>query len=171
MDIIIENHQTKLPLNTIQAKKIIQKIIKAEGWQADQLSYNFVSRQYIQQLNKKFLGRAYATDVLAFGLKDSGQRTVNRGQRQKHPLNTVHRSPFTNKTISGDIVISVDAAMAQSKEYGTSTAYELVLYMVHGLLHLLGYDDHAPKDIQKMRRKEDQIMKYLTKLTPRLLSP
>ena len=168
MDIIIENLQTKIPLNTAQARKIIQKIINEERLLVTQLSCNFVSRQRIKQLNKRFLKREYATDVLAFDFSD--QWSVVSGQKKaksNQPLTTEHL-PLTTR-ISGDIIISVDAAVAQAQEYGTSIAYELTLYIVHGLLHLLGYDDHAPKDIQKMRRKEIQVMKYLTKLTPRIV--
>ncbi len=161
-----------------------------------QLSCNFVSRQRIKQLNKKFLKREYATDVLAFDFSDqwsvvsgrssvisdqwsvvSGRSSVISDQwsvvsdkkkgKSNQPLTTEHL-PLTTY-ISGDIIISVDAAKSQAQEYGTSIAQELTLYIVHGLLHLLGYDDHAPKDIQKMRRKETQVMNYLTTLIPRIV--
>lgn len=102
----------------------------------------------------------------------SGKWSVVSGKRNKktnQPLTTYHLPLTINKSLSGDIIISVDAAIAQAQEYGTSIAHELTLYIVHGLLHLLGYDDHAPKDIQKMRRKEAQVMNYLTTLTPRII--
>lgn len=66
-----------------------------------------------------------------------------------------------NKTVSGDIMISTDAAVKNHKEFKTTVSEELTLYIVHGILHLLGYDDHSKKDILKMRKKEKELMSEL----------
>jgi probable rRNA maturation factor len=96
-------------------------------------------------LNKKFLGRAYATDVLAFDLTDDIKQ-------DKNP-----------KEISGEVIISTDAVKKNTKEFQTSYAHELALYIIHGILHLLGYDDHKPADIKKMRNKEQELLGVLGK--------
>lgn len=102
----------------------------------------FVSAQKIIALNKKFLGRAYATDVLSFDLKDE----------------------FSPKSlVEGEVIISTDAIIKNARLFKTPVAQELTLYIIHGILHLLGFDDHAPDDIQKMRKEEDKILKYLGK--------
>lgn len=93
-------------------------------------------------MNKKYLGRAYATDVLAFDARDGIKRVA-----AKEPL-------------AGDIIISADAARANAQKYGVPLTRELALYVIHGILHLLGYDDHAPRDVQRMRRKEQQLLEY-----------
>ena len=105
-----------------------------------ELTIAFVSRQKIAALNKQFLGRAYATDVLAFDLRN-------------HPRGA----------LKGDVIISTDAVIKQSKVFGQPVSRELTLYMIHGILHLLGYDDHRPKDIARMRKEEQRILKILRK--------
>lgn len=65
------------------------------------------------------------------------------------------------REISAEIVISVDAAVQNARIYRVPLAEELILYVIHGILHLLGYDDHASDDIRKMRRRERQILRYL----------
>ena len=104
----------------------------------------FVSRQKIKSLNKKYLHRQYATDVLAFDLRSGVEA------KQKRLLN-------------GEIIISLDAAKQNHKTFQTSLAQEIVLYVIHGILHLLGYDDHSPADIKRMRRKERELLEYLKK--------
>jgi len=74
------------------------------------------------------------TDVLAFDLTDR----------------------WKSKKMFADIIISVDTALRNARFYKTSAAYELKLYSIHGLLHLLGYDDHSLKDSLLMRKKEFQ---------------
>ena len=122
-------------------KKMVIHILRREGITRAELSFSFISASQIRSLNQKFLKRSYATDVLAFDLKEA---------KKKNEL-------------VGDIFISTDAVIKQSKLFKTSLPYEFVLYIVHGILHLLGYDDHSPKDIKKMRAKEFEILKKLGK--------
>jgi len=107
------------------------------------LSLVFVTDSAIRNLNQKFLNRRYATDVLAF---DYGMPSVRRKDR---------------KTLSGEIVISTDMACRQAKKYGTSTQREIILYIIHGILHLLGFDDHAPQDSQRMKKEEIQLLRLV----------
>ena len=104
------------------------------------LSLVFVTRQRIQALNKRYLKRTYATDVLSFDLSARGSRS---------------------KEIKGEVIISTQAAVANSRVYGTSIAKEIDLYVVHGILHLLGFDDHSPAEIKRMRAAENEVLKGL----------
>ena len=61
----------------------------------------------------------------------------------------------------GEIIICPQVAAANAKQHKTSTEKELVLYAIHGILHLAGYDDHKPKDIKQMRAKEQEILSSL----------
>lgn len=61
----------------------------------------------------------------------------------------------------GDIIISVDAARRQARDFKTTKKKELVLYLIHGLLHLLGYDDETPKEAEKMKRRQEEIFEAL----------
>lgn len=85
-------------------------------------------------LNQKYLRHDYATDVLTF---DMGSKAV----------------------LEAEIIISAQTAQRNAAEYGVSVKSEIVLYMIHGVLHVLGYDDHTPSGIKKMRRKEAELMK------------
>jgi len=147
MDISLENLQKKVSLNSSQILKIVKSILRYERIEKASLTIVFVTRQKIRSLNKKFLRRDYATDVLAFDLND--QASLKRKPSPKP------------KTLVGDIIISTDAALKNAKAYETTLAQELTLYIIHGILHLLGFDDHAPRDIQKMRKKEQELLKRL----------
>lgn len=148
MQVTAENLQKSQSLNLPQIVRIAKAILRYEGVCRADLSIVFVTAPKIRALNKKFLGRRHATDVLAFDLRNGvcGRRTGDSaGERE----------------ISAEIVISVDAAVQNARIYRVPFADELILYVIHGILHLLGYDDHASDDIRKMRRRERQILRYL----------
>ncbi len=63
--------------------------------------------------------------------------------------------------LAGEIIISTTTAVRQAKEFATTTFQEIVLYMIHGILHLLGYDDHRPQDRLAMRRKEAELLQVV----------
>ncbi len=136
--ITVQNSQKTLPLKTVSAENTIRHILKCCRVSRADLTVVFVSRQKIAALNKQFLGRAYATDVLAFDLREH------------------HKD-----VLRGDIIISTDAVVKQSRQFGQSRSRELALYMIHGILHLLGYDDHSPKDIAQMRAEEERVISKL----------
>ncbi len=60
--------------------------------------------------------------------------------------------------LCADIVISTDAVVKNAKEFKSTTNKELVLYLIHGILHLCGYDDHSPKDINRMQKRENELL-------------
>ncbi len=94
-------------------------------------------------LNKTYLHHAYTTDVLAFDFLDPTKKRL--------PL----------RDVNGEIVISTGAVCRQAKIFNTTLKRELLLYVIHGILHLLGFDDHRPCDITRMRRKEEQLMELI----------
>lgn len=156
MEIVFENLQKKVALNPPQILKIVKTVLRHEGVDRASLSIVFVSRQRIKALNKKFLGRGYTTDVLAFDFTEckGTAPACRRGKR---------RAPTTGKVkqISGDIIISTDAVVKNARTYKTGPSEELALYVIHGILHLLGFDDHKKPDVEKMRRKEQQLLAHL----------
>ena len=147
MEIVIQDLQKKIVLNPPQILKIIKAILRHEGVDQALLSIVFVSQQSIKNFNKKYLNRAYETDVLAFDLADQGPQ--KRKSRQNR------------RNIVGDIIISTDAALNNAKSYQTTLSEELTLYIVHGILHLLGFDDHKPEDRKKMRKREGELLTYV----------
>ena len=133
----------KARLNTSQIIKIVRKILNYQKVDQAVISLAFVTSQKITALNRKFLNRYRATDVLAFDLGGGPGRV--------------------KKALEGEIVISFDAAFKQARDYGTTFEQELVLYIIHGILHLLGYDDHRAADIKRMRKKEEELFKKVKK--------
>ncbi len=65
------------------------------------------------------------------------------------------------EVIAGDIIISTDAALKNSRIYATALSKEMTLYVIHGILHLLGFDDHTSRDTKRMRKKEQDLLAYL----------
>lgn len=153
MELTVENLQRKIFLNSPQIRKIAKAILKEVRISKGNFSLVFVTHQRIRALNKKFLRRNHATDVLAFAKDLSSPHALSLPVRQTGlPV---------RQTGGGDIFISVDAARSNAAVFKTSLEYELVLYVTHGILHLLGFDDHAPADIKRMRRKEKELMEHL----------
>ncbi len=109
-------------------------VTKVEGYLIDTLVFLFVDDNEILEMNKKFLKHDYYTDVITFGdLKD--------------------------KKISGDIAISIERVLDNSKTYGVEFEDELKRVMVHGLLHIMGYNDKASNDKSVMSQKEKKAIK------------
>ena len=105
-----------------------------EGYLIDNLVFLFVDDNEILEMNKKFLKHDYYTDVITFGdLKD--------------------------KKISGDIAISIERVLENSKTYGLEFEDELIRVMAHGLLHIMGYNDKASNDKSVMSQKENKAIK------------
>ena len=98
-----------------------------------QISIIFCSDNYILDINQRFLQHDYFTDIITFDYCD--------GDR-----------------LSGDLFISVDSVRENPIEYGSSFNDELNRVMVHGILHLIGYDDHTDEDIRQMRSKENYYL-------------
>ncbi len=100
-----------------------------------------VSDRAIRGLNRKFLRRDRPTDVLAFPSGTHGPR-----------------APGPRPRYLGDVVISVDRARVQAREAGHPVRSEVALLAVHGVLHLLGYDDHRPTDAAAMARRQSMLV-------------
>src|SRR5574341_600371 len=130
MKLEIIDMQKLQPIDKSKIKKIIKDILKVEKKDAE-LNIVFIDNKTIKQINKTFLGHNYATDVLSF---------------------TYNESSFKN-SIKGEIIVSVETASKLSQRHGYGIEGEIVLYVVHGLLHLLGYDDKRKKDAKKMHQR------------------
>ena len=141
MQIDVQNLQKRIPLKPNLIASRVRKILRYEGVIEARLSVTFVSDQRIKALNQKYLHAHYATDVLAFDFSSN----------KSHP----------RKRIFGEIVISTGAVCRQAKIFKNSNERELTLYVIHGILHLLGFDDHRPKDIKKMRREEEKLLELI----------
>ncbi len=123
------------PVDKNKIKKIIKDVLKVEKKNAE-LSIVFIDNKTIKQINRAFLGHNYATDVLSF----------------------TYDEPSFKNNVKGEIVVSVEMASKLSRRYGYEVEGEIVLYLVHGLLHLLGYDDKRKKDAKKMHQRAGELL-------------
>jgi probable rRNA maturation factor len=115
-----------------------------------EISVAFVDDAEIHEINRKFLNHDFPTDVISFLLDESPEAATANSP------GTVRRG--AGRMIDGEIVISTDTAASNAARLGTTTEHELKLYLVHGLLHLCGYDDLTPREKRLMRRREAEVL-------------
>lgn len=113
--------------------KWLTLVAESEVKRIGDISIIFCSDPYILDINIRYLHHDYFTDIITFDYTE--------GDR-----------------LSGDLFISLDTVRANADEYGSDFETELNRVMVHGVLHLIGYDDHSSADKKLMREKEDYYL-------------
>ena len=132
----------------------IDRTLRRHGATAAQIGVALVSDAHIAHLNELHLDHKGPTDVLAFDLRDE----LAPGADTDAPDGPEGRSAPDERALEGEIVVSVDTAKREAHARGHSLEAELALYTVHGLLHLLGYDDGNESDARQMHNQEDEIL-------------
>lgn len=140
-------------LNGKKLKTIVSFILKYKNIRDATLSVVFTTDKRIKRLNYLYRKKNRPTDVLAFSMQEgalpSFVKTV-AGKRLRR-----------ESSILGDIVISVDRAKRQAKIFNSTLEREIYLYIIHGILHLIGYDDEKPSLQKSMQKKESEILNAL----------
>ena len=113
--------------------KWLKEVAASEAKKIGDVSIIFCSDNYLLDVNIKYLGHDYYTDIITFDYCEGGG-------------------------LSGDLFISIDSVRENSSFYNVSFDEELNRVIVHGLLHLIGYDDHTDADIAQMRSKENYYL-------------
>ena len=139
MNITIANRQRTKKVNTRLLKQIAGELLAELKIAEADFGIALVSDKEMAQVNWQFLQHEGATDVITFD----------------------HES--TRTKLHGELFICVDVAVTQAKEFKSSWQSELVRYVVHGVLHLLGYDDLKPALRRKMKREENRLVRLLEK--------
>lgn len=121
----------------LRLRRLAQTFLTRLELDGVELSLALVKDRQIRALNKQWRNKNAATDVLSFAAGDS----VGPGLR---PL--------------GDVIISVETATRAAREFDSTLKLELARYLAHGLLHLLGYDHHTPRDARAMQRLETTLL-------------
>lgn len=143
MHLLIENDTNEKIEMDADLEKTIIEVLKTEGLGDNyEVSITFVDREEIQRLNKEFRNIDRQTDVLSFPLDDD----------MNLPGEDI---------MLGDIVICMDVAKDQAREFGHSLRREIMYLTCHSTLHLLGYDHMEEDDKRKMRAREKEIMRNL----------
>ena len=135
-------------------QSIAEQVIVAQGITSRvELGLVIASQERVQQLNKSYLGRDEPTDVLAFSmLPAEGEKGVESPSFVMPPDRVLHL---------GEVIISYPQAVIQAEEYQHSIQKELTILIIHGVLHLLGYEDDKPEPKHRMSAREAEILSYI----------
>jgi len=130
-----------------QVKRIVRQVLKAEGVALPyEVSLVFADSEAVKQLNRDYRGVDEPTDVLAFCMLPQKE------------ADSSFALPPNGVTRLGEVIISYPQAVEQAKEQGHSTEGELALLVIHGILHLLGYDHEEPEEEAEMRTREKELL-------------
>jgi probable rRNA maturation factor len=136
--ITIASPQDAVPIDRTRLRAVARAVLEGEGVTAARISLAFVDSATIHRLNKQFLNHDEPTDVISFPLSGPGA-----------------------KALEGEVVIGAEIARARAAELGHDDRDELALYVIHGLLHLCGYDDTTKAAARAMRARERHYLEML----------
>jgi probable rRNA maturation factor len=160
MDIAIANRQRTKKINQRLLKQICRALLAELKLEKADIGICLVGESEITLLNETFLHHAGPTDVIAFdyhgNTNPGGQRSV---AAQKSRALTKPCPPG----IHGEIFICMDEAIRQARQFGATWQSEIVRYLVHGVLHLLGHDDIRAAARRKMKREENRLLREISR--------
>lgn len=142
MEIWILNQQTALVISEEQVQKLVKEVITYEKQDCDEVAIHFVATPVICELHGHYFDDPTPTDCISF--------PVPRDTSDAEEYHTI-----------GDVFVCTDVALAYATEHGLDPYTETALYIIHGLLHLMGYDDISEEDRVQMRSAEERHMKNL----------
>ena len=128
------------PLLTLDLTRLVQRIRKAvseEGFRIEYLGVVLTGRQRVHELNREYLNHNYPTDVLSFSLDEDA---TARGY------------------VDGEVYVDLDMAAERAPEFGAEFDTEASRYVLHGVLHLLGYDDSTDDQRSEMQELENKYL-------------
>ena len=136
--ISIANQQKLLPIDRRRIRRAMRAVLRDAGLAKGDVSVAVVDDETIARLHGEFLDDPTPTDVLSFVLDD------------------------TPESFEGEVVVSAETAASSAPRYGNTPEDELLLYVIHGALHLVGYDDATPCERAVMRKREREYMEKAT---------
>ena len=131
------NNNKKFKLNKTEIHKIVFLLKKELNFGIEFMEINIITAEEIHKINNQYLQHNYSTDIITFNY--SGE----------------------NNTLDGEIFISLDDAFSNSLKYKVNLDNELLRLVIHGFLHMIGYDDKAKEDKKTMKKIENKLVKKL----------
>jgi probable rRNA maturation factor len=175
--VAIANRQRAVRIDRRRLIRLAKAVLAMEQVALAEISVAIVDDAQIHSINRQFLNHDYPTDVISFlldsddagdlqppaadkanGRSSSASRNLPTGKSPSR-----HRRRGSGKVIGGEIVISAETARRNASAYRVTPLNELSLYLVHGLLHLCGYDDRSPREKRLMRRRESEAIATKTR--------
>ncbi len=144
MNLQIKNLQNKLKLNTRRVRQTMKAVTQQLDCQDKEISIVFTDDGGIKKLNQTYLGKNKPTNVLSFSLRENDYGDIN-------------------PQMLGDIVISVETAKKDAAKGGLTFSHEIDFLLIHGLLHLLGYnhENTTKAAARKMQQKERELFRLV----------
>jgi probable rRNA maturation factor len=133
--VALANQQSIHAIDGDQLMAAARSVLSESEFKSAAISLAVVDDATIHELNRRYLDHDWPTDVLGFVLDDH------------------------NGHLEGEVILSADTAVEAAREAGWSTAAEHVLYVIHGMLHLVGYDDKSPAAAERMRAAESRHLR------------
>ena len=153
MPVHMQSQVRRFTFDQAHLKRSVRAILADVGEPSAELGILFVGDQRMQGLNRRYRGKDRTTDVLAFAMREA-----------RTPYAICHMPDML-----GDVVISAPTAWRQAREAGQSFDEEIVRLLVHGILHLCGYDhERSEKEARRMHRRERMILRVLLRLPKRV---
>lgn len=131
---LVINANKKIKIEKRLVHKIVKKLAEDLDFKISAVQINFISSKEITKINSKYLKHNYSTDIIAFSYSE------------------------TKKEIDGEIYISVEDAASNSEKYKVTIIEEVLRLIIHGFLHLVGYDDKYKKNKRIMKRLENRLL-------------
>jgi len=142
LEVAVANLQEAHPVDKKQLAAAARRVVNDAGFSRGEISIAVVDDSRMHELNRQYLQHDYPTDVLSFVLEQG------------------------DDSLEGEIIVSADYAFREAARFGWETQDELLLYVIHGSLHLVGYDDQYPEAKREMRQQERHFLALFGK-TPR----
>jgi len=152
------NQNKKRTVDLRGIKRAAKKVLEILGKKDAELDIVFLSNQKIRVLNRVYLGKDAATDVLAFSDESKKNRRALAPFSKLFISGRKEMDKSAKKKYLGNIAISSDKAFSNAAIFKTCFKEEIMLYVIHGILHLLGYDDVTHKKRVVMRKKENEFL-------------
>jgi rRNA maturation RNase YbeY len=159
MPIHMRSQVRRIRFDQPRLERSARAILSDVGETSAELGILFVGDQRMRGLNCRYRGKDRTTDVLAFAMREACAPHLRQVQGRPAPLTS---------DILGDVVISVPTAWRQAREVGRSLDEELACLLVHGILHLCGYDHElSEKEARRMHRRERMILRSIAQAPKR----
>lgn len=142
MEVHVYNTQKRYPINLKAVEALTKEVIRAQGHSCHAVAIHFVGTRKICSLHAIYFDDPSVTDCISF------------------PIDSECDSPYS---VLGEVFVCPETAFSYTKRHGGLLYEEITLYIIHGLLHLLGYDDLNDADCIKMREREQFHMENLRK--------
>ncbi len=122
----------------LKNKKWIKTIVEQEGQKTGDINIIFCSDEYLLEVNKQYLNHDYYTDIITFN--------------------------YNTEKVNGDLFISIDRVAENAEKQNVPRGTEMQRVIIHGVLHLLGYNDKSPKEEKEIREKEDKAIEIFNSI-------